>query len=147
MKVIQMGRKHCGKRRNCSLRAVSPFPSVFKRLLQTRKNQGLFGKWLRVFIVKYMYLINYNTILILKVALQIFGRKFYKSTKESALYAQSFLNFIHRILVIERHPITREIRDLLWPMSTPTGNTVYFYMIISFIYILIIHRRSFKHGV
>ena len=142
-----MGRKHCGKRRNCSLRAVSPFPSVFKRLLQTRKNQGLFGKWLRVFIVKYMYLINYNTILILKVALQIFGRKFYKSTKESALYAQSFLNFIHRILVIERHPITREIRDLLWPMSTPRGNTVYFYMIISLIYILIIHRRSFKHGV
>ena len=43
-----MGRKHCGKRRNCSLRAISPFPhSVFKRLvLQTRKNQGLFGKGL-----------------------------------------------------------------------------------------------------
>ena len=28
-KVIQMGRKHCGKRRNCSLRAISPFPTVF----------------------------------------------------------------------------------------------------------------------
>ena len=24
-----MGRKHCGKRRNCSLRAISPFPTVF----------------------------------------------------------------------------------------------------------------------
>ena len=36
------------KRRNCSLRAVSPFPSVFKRLvLQTCKNQVLFGKGLR----------------------------------------------------------------------------------------------------
>ena len=42
-----MGRIHCGKRRNCSLRAICPFPSVFKRLiLQTRKNQGLFGKGL-----------------------------------------------------------------------------------------------------
>ena len=26
---LQMGRKHCGKRRNCSLRAISPFPTVF----------------------------------------------------------------------------------------------------------------------
>ena len=33
-KVIQTGRKHCGKRRNCSLRAISPFPdSVLKRLV------------------------------------------------------------------------------------------------------------------
>ena len=33
---------------DCSLRAISPFPAVFsKRLvLQTRKNQGLFGKGL-----------------------------------------------------------------------------------------------------
>ena len=37
-----MGRKHFGKRRNCSLRAISPFPTVFSRLvMQTRKNQGL----------------------------------------------------------------------------------------------------------
>ena len=29
----------------CLLRAISPFPSVFKRLeLQTRKNQGLVGR-------------------------------------------------------------------------------------------------------
>ena len=42
-----MDRKHCGKRRNCSLRAIFPFPTVFsKDLLQTRKNQGLFGKGL-----------------------------------------------------------------------------------------------------
>ena len=41
-----MRRKHCGKRRNCSLRANFSFShSVFKRLvLQTHKNQGLFGK-------------------------------------------------------------------------------------------------------
>ena len=30
-KVIQMGRKHCGKRRNCSLWAISPFPTVFSK--------------------------------------------------------------------------------------------------------------------
>ena len=47
-KVLQTGRKHCGKRINCSLQAIYPFPSVFERLvLQTRKNQGLFGKGLR----------------------------------------------------------------------------------------------------
>ena len=28
-KVIQTGREHCGKRRNCSLQAISPFPTVF----------------------------------------------------------------------------------------------------------------------
>ena len=46
-----MGRKHCGKRRNCSLRAISPFPTVFSRdsYKQTRKNQGLFGKELNLF--------------------------------------------------------------------------------------------------
>ena len=38
--VLQTGRKHCGKRRNCSF-----FHHVFKRLVQkTRKNQSLFGK-------------------------------------------------------------------------------------------------------
>ena len=43
-----MGRKHRGKRRNCSSQTISPFPTVLERLvLQTRKNQGLFGKGLR----------------------------------------------------------------------------------------------------
>ena len=49
----------------------------------------------------------------LKVALQIFGRKFYKNIKKSSLYSQSLLIFIHRNSVVERHPITREIGDLL----------------------------------
>ena len=30
-KVLQKDRKHCGKRRNCSLRAISPFPTVFSK--------------------------------------------------------------------------------------------------------------------
>ena len=35
-KVLQMVRNHCGKRRNCSLRAISPIPTVFKRLVLGR---------------------------------------------------------------------------------------------------------------
>ena len=49
--LSKTGRKHSGKMRNCSLRAISPFPTVFfKRfLLHTRKIQGLFGKGLKLF--------------------------------------------------------------------------------------------------
>ena len=35
-KVIQTGRKHCGKRRNCFLRAISPFPTVSSKGLFPR---------------------------------------------------------------------------------------------------------------
>ena len=28
---LQMGRKHCGKKRNCSLRAISPFPTLLSK--------------------------------------------------------------------------------------------------------------------
>ena len=35
-KAIQTDRKHCGKRRNCSLRAISPFPTVFSNGLFPR---------------------------------------------------------------------------------------------------------------
>ena len=35
-KVIQIDIKHCGKRRNCSLRAISPFPTVFSKGLFPR---------------------------------------------------------------------------------------------------------------
>ena len=35
-KVHQMGRKHCGKRRNCLLRAISPFPTMFSEDLNCR---------------------------------------------------------------------------------------------------------------
>ena len=53
-KVIQTGRKHCGKKINCSLRAISPFPSVFKRLVsQGRQKVSLCGNgliWTDLFI-------------------------------------------------------------------------------------------------
>ena len=41
-----MGRKHCGKRRNCLLQGISPFLTVFSEVFYYRhiKNQGLFGK-------------------------------------------------------------------------------------------------------
>ena len=42
-------RKHSGKKRNCWLQAIPPFPTVFfKRfVLQTRKNNGLFGNGIK----------------------------------------------------------------------------------------------------
>ena len=41
-----MGRKHCVKRRNCSLRAISPFPAVFSKGLYCRhvKTRACLGK-------------------------------------------------------------------------------------------------------
>ena len=35
-RVLQTGRKHCGKRRNCSLHAISSFPAVFLKDLYFR---------------------------------------------------------------------------------------------------------------
>ena len=48
-KVLKTDRKHLRNRRNCSLRAISPFPEVFSKDLYCRhvKNQGLFEKGLR----------------------------------------------------------------------------------------------------
>ena len=40
--VLQMGRKHCVKWKNCSLRAISPFPTVLKKMFCGHvKNPGL----------------------------------------------------------------------------------------------------------
>ena len=49
VKVFQTGRKHCGKRRNCSLRAISPFPAEFSKDLFFRqvKSKGMFWKGLQ----------------------------------------------------------------------------------------------------
>ena len=45
-KVLQMSGKHCGKRRNCSLRAISPFRTVFSKGLYCRhvKTRACLGK-------------------------------------------------------------------------------------------------------
>ena len=44
--VPQTGRKHCGKRRNCLLRAISPFPTVFSKDFSCRhvKTRAYLGK-------------------------------------------------------------------------------------------------------
>ena len=56
--VLQTGRKHCGKRRNCSLQAISPFPTVFSKDLYCMhidirawlgKGEKHFGKWGKCF--------------------------------------------------------------------------------------------------
>ena len=64
--ALQTCRKHYGKRRNCSLRAISPFPtgfsfshSVFKGLvLQTHKNQGLLGKGLKQHLIRHLQMVS-----------------------------------------------------------------------------------------
>ena len=45
-KALQTCRKHCGKRRNCSLGAISPFPTVFSNDLYSRhvKSRACLGK-------------------------------------------------------------------------------------------------------
>ena len=127
---IQTGRKTLCEKEKLLVRSNFSFShSVFKRLVsQGRQKVSLCGTGL-------------------KMALQILEGKYYKNTKKSSLYSQSHLVFIHNTPVVESHPKTREIRDLLWPRSTPTGNTIFFYISSSLIYALKIHRQSFKHSV
>ena len=99
---------------------------VFKRLvLQTRKNQGLFGKRLKhqnitncIFSTMTKKNIqgrgqknnsyNKQSVFSLQVALQILGRKFYKNTKKSSLYSKSLLHFIYKTPVsMTRHLIKK----------------------------------------
>ena len=61
-KVIKMSRKHCGKRRNCLLQAISPFPTVFSNDLCCRhvKARVFFGKGLTL----YHMIETFNNILV-----------------------------------------------------------------------------------
>ena len=43
-----MGRKHSGKKRNCSLQAISPFPTVFSKDLYCRHVKTRLIDWERV---------------------------------------------------------------------------------------------------
>ena len=53
-----MGTKHCGKRRNCSWRAISPFFTVFSKDLYSRhvKSSDCLGKDLNVWAISYWLL-------------------------------------------------------------------------------------------
>ena len=52
-KAIQTGRKHCGKRRNCSLRAISPCPTVFSKGLFPRASKGtIVWEWVKACAVE-----------------------------------------------------------------------------------------------
>ena len=58
---------------------------------------------------------------LLKVALQILGRKFHKNTKKSFLYPQSLLIVIHNTPVVESHPIKTNWRFTIVQVDT-NGN-------------------------
>ena len=64
------------------------------------------------------------------------GRKFCKNTEKSSVYSQTLLIFIYKTGVVENHPATAAIIELIRPRSRPTGITVYFYISSSLIYIL-----------
>ena len=147
-KVIQTGRKHCGKKEKLLVASNFSFPhSVFKRLVsQGRQKVSLCGNGLKCKVLSLLHKTPHSTkSKHLKVALLILGRKFYKNTKNSFLYSKSLLIFFHKTPVVENHPTTREVRELLRPRSTQTGITVYFYMSSSLIYKLEIYRQSFKN--
>ena len=46
LRVLHTGRKHCGKKRNCLLQAISPFYIVFSKALHCRhvKTRACLGK-------------------------------------------------------------------------------------------------------
>ena len=73
-----MGRKHCGKRRNCSLQAISPFPSVFKRLVsQGHQKVSLCGNGLKHCGTRRIMLSSFNpkTDLAIGATCKCWGRK------------------------------------------------------------------------
>ena len=83
-----MGRKHCGKRRNCSLRAISPFPTVFcKRLVsQGRQKVSLCGNELNHYHT--MPLLMHLTYLALE---NIVRKGEIANNKQFLLFSQCFL--------------------------------------------------------
>ena len=54
--VLQKGRKQCGKRRNCSLRAIFPFPTVFSKDFTTDTKKAGFV-WEKVILNRILTLL------------------------------------------------------------------------------------------
>ena len=77
------------------------------------------------------------------------GTKILQRYQKNHPYIPKRFNFYQRKKkkkhpVVENHLTTTEIIELLWPRSTSTGITVYFYMSSSLIHILEIQRRKFQ---
>ena len=54
--VIQTGKNHCGKRRNCSLRAISHFPALFLKDLYCRQvKTRAFWEMVKTLLFTYTY--------------------------------------------------------------------------------------------
>ena len=74
-----MVRKHCGKRRNCSLRAISPFPTVFSKSLYRRhvKTRACLGDManVKVFFDKQMDKRTYQKLNVYAPDLSMGGHK------------------------------------------------------------------------
>ena len=109
---------------------------MFKQEISRRPNDLIIG--MKTHNIVFLFLFNF---MFLKGGPSDLGRKFYKNTEKSSLYSQSLLIFIP---VVENHPTTGEIRELLRSRSTPTRITACFYMNSSLIYIMEKHRRKFQ---
>ena len=100
-----MARKHYGKRRNCSFRAISPFPTVFSKDLNLRhvKTRACLEKG-----SSYMVFF-FQAILIMDIAIQRYGsyEKFEEQTGGKILQRSNIVALIQRYL--KRENMEREI--------------------------------------
>ena len=102
--VIQAGRKHCRKRRNCSLRAISPFTTVFSK--------GLFPRG-----VKRCHLCGNGLTTPRKRPYgNIVGKEGNAGNQHFILFLQCFLPFPNRISVFHLHIYCR--LQMLWTWTS-----------------------------
>ena len=88
-----MCRKHCGKRRNCLLRAISPFPTVFLK--------GLFPKGVKrrhcVGMGQYVLILN-HTILKKKALENTMGKEENAGDQHFLLFPQCFQLYLETLM-------------------------------------------------
>ena len=90
-----MGRKHCGKRRNCSLRASSPFPTVFSKDLYYRHVKT------RACLEKGQYILSY--IYLFQIA--IYCLPYIQSCLNPVIYGLMSENFRKGVIASCQHPL------------------------------------------
>ena len=89
--------KHCGKRRNCSFRAISSFVTMFSKscLLQRRQKASIWGKGLRRFYILFNSILRFPTFN--KFAANVFEDIKSKLWKLSIMTEQ-FLNKVEQVV-------------------------------------------------
>ena len=99
-KVIQMGRKHFEKRRNCVLRAISPFSTVFPKSLFPRGVKRCHCMGMGLLFTKQFWLL---TTLKKKPFENIIGKGENTVNQGFLLFEQCFLPFLKEISICKSH--------------------------------------------